>query len=266
MRRTRWIPYAAVTLAAIILYLPTVRFEYVLDDLHLIVNNTFLREPWSPLTAFAHHFWHGTIFQEAYYRPIVTSSFALNGLVFGWGPAGFHLVNVLLHALNAALVLALARRLGSPGWAAACAALLFALHPAAAWPVGSVVARVDLLPALFLLLAWLAWIARGTSPWRQAAAVGSCFLLALLSKESALAFLVVPILGLRRVDEWRERRPVLGAMTAVVVVCLALRHLVGIPALMSRALVDPLIVGPDFSRLLHGEDEHHSSTSGSRLP
>ncbi|PYT17080.1 MAG: hypothetical protein DMF51_03225, partial [Acidobacteria bacterium] len=240
MRRTRWIPYAAVTLAAIILYLPTVRFEYVLDDLHLIVNNTFLREPWSPLTAFAHHFWHGTIFQEAYYRPIVTSSFALNGLVFGWGPAGFHLVNVLLHALNAALVLALARRLGNPVWAAACAALLFALHPAAAWPVGSIVARVDLLPGLFVLLAWLAWTAPPSSQARQAA-VAFFFLLAILSKETGLAFLSVPLLALRRKDQWRARRPVLASLAAALAGCLVLRRVVGIPALLSRGLIDPLI-------------------------
>src|SRR5437667_5272664 len=175
MRRTRWIPYAAVTLAAIILYLPTVRFEYVLDDLHLIVNNTFLREPWSPLTAFAHHFWHGTIFGAAYYRPLVISSLALNGRMLGWAPAGFHLVNVLLHAFNAVLVLALARRLGTPAWASFCAALLFAVHPVATWPVASIVARVDLLPALFVLLAWLVLYVGPASPTRRATLIGLLF-------------------------------------------------------------------------------------------
>src|SRR3989338_4424026 len=156
MRRSTWIPGTAVALLAAALHIRTLGFEFVFDDLHLIVNNAFLREPWSPLTAFAHHFWHGTPFGAAYYRPIVTSSLALNGLLLGWGPAGFHLVNVLLHAAKAALLLALVRRLGAPVWAATRGAAPLAVHPAPARPVGSIVARVDLLPAFFVLLAWLA--------------------------------------------------------------------------------------------------------------
>src|SRR6266568_565528 len=136
MARSRWIPSVVVALVAAALYLRTVGFEFVFDDLHLIVNN------------------------------------------------------VLLHAVNAALVLALARRLGTPGWASFCAAFLFAVHPVAAWPVASIVARVDLLPALFVLLAWLALCAGTVSPLRRATLAGLLFLLALLSKESALAFLV----------------------------------------------------------------------------
>src|SRR5262249_12668712 len=111
---------------------------------------------------------------------IVVSSLALNGRLLGWGPAGFHLINVLLHAVNAGLVLALARRLGCSGRSALGAALLFACHPVAAWPVASIVARVDLLPALFVLLAWLAADTAGASPSRWAPGallVGLFFLL-----------------------------------------------------------------------------------------
>src|SRR5438046_360022 len=126
MRRKSWTPYAVVAVFAGALYLPTLAFDFVFDDDHLIVNNNFLKEPWSPLRAFAHHFWYGTAYGTGYYRPIVAASLALNGRLLGWGPAGFHLVNVLLHALNAVLLLALARRLALPVWAAALAAALFA--------------------------------------------------------------------------------------------------------------------------------------------
>src|SRR3989454_12637397 len=129
MGRTRWLPGAAVALLAIGLHLRTLGFEFVFDDLHLIVHNTFLREPWSPLTCFAHDFWHGTPFGAAYYRPIVTASLALNGRLLGWGPARFHVFNVLLHAANAVLLLHLVRRPGYPGGAAFCAAAFFAVHP-----------------------------------------------------------------------------------------------------------------------------------------
>ncbi len=229
----RWIPYAVVGFASALVYARTVGFPFVFDDRHLIVNNVFLREPWSPLAAFAHHFWHGTPFGAAYYRPIVVSSLALNGRLLGWGPAGFHLINVLLHAVNAGLVLALARRLGRSQGSALGVALLFACHPVAAWPVASIVARVDLLAALFVLLAWLAMET-------HALLVGLFFLLALLSKESALAFLVVPLLGLRRIKGGRPAWPALAASGFAVLSWLLLRRSVGIGLLPDRSLIDPL--------------------------
>ncbi len=189
--RPRFLPYLFVALVAVAVHLQTLRFPFVFDDDWLVAGNAFLREPWSALAAFAHDFWHGTPFGNGYYRPLVNASLALNGRLFGWGPAGFHLVNVLLHAANAMLVLRLLRRLGVAIGAATCAALLFAVHPATAWPVGSVVARVDLLPALFVLLAWGA-LAGGRS-WLT----GLFFAAALLSKESAIAFLGVPFMALR---------------------------------------------------------------------
>src|SRR2546426_2594620 len=143
MGRTRWPAYAAVAFLAVIPYLQTLTFAFVFDDLHLIVNNPFLREAWSPIAALTRHFWYGTPFGAAYYRPIVTASLALNGRLLGWGPAGFHVVNVILHAANAALLLVLARRFGCSERASAGVAALFAVHPVAAWPVASIVARVD---------------------------------------------------------------------------------------------------------------------------
>src|SRR3989442_4889262 len=204
MERTRWLPGAAVALLAIALHLRTLGFEFVFDDLQLIVHNAFLREPWSPLTCFAHDFWHGTPFGAAYYRPLVAASLALNGRLLGWGPEGFHLFNVLVHAANAALVLVLARRLGCPGWAALCAAAFFAVHPVAAWPVGSIVARVDLIPAFLVLCSWLALSGAvgGSRPQqtRRAAWVGFFFLLPLLAKESAVCFLFVPLFAVRSMN------------------------------------------------------------------
>ena len=98
MRENRWLPYAFVALVAAALYLQTLRFDYVFDDKPLIVQNAFLKEPWSPLRAFHHEFWYGTAF-VGYYRPLVIASFALNGRILGWGPGWFHLVNVLLRQL-----------------------------------------------------------------------------------------------------------------------------------------------------------------------
>ena len=233
-------------------FLHTLWFGFVFDDDHLIVQNTFIREPWSPVRAFAHHFWYGGPFFSLYYRPMVSASLALNGRLSGWDPVGFHLVNLLLHALNTTLVLSLCRRLGQPLGAAALAAALFAVHPVAAWPVASIVARVDLLAATFVLLAWRAFAGPGTTgrrasrPVIQAAAVGGWFLLALLAKESAVAFLVVPLLALRphRDDAPRPRRAVVGSFVAVLaalVIAVLMRVAAGVPLTPGRHGVDPVV-------------------------
>jgi len=187
----RHLSFAIVVLVAAAVHLQTLGFPFVFDDRYLVVLNAFLREAWSPIDAFAHHFWYGTPSGTAYYRPLVIASLALNGKLLGWGPVGFHLFNLLLHAANSALVLAVLLRIAVPKRAAVFGALLFAVHPATAWPVASIVARVDLLPAFFVLLAWLG-LASG-SP----VATGLAFLGALLCKESAIAFIGVPFLALR---------------------------------------------------------------------
>jgi hypothetical protein len=68
-------------------------------------------------------------------------------------PRPFHLANVLVHALNAVLVFAIARRLVRADGAAFAGALVFALHPLQAEPVAWVTGLKDLLAGLFSLLA-----------------------------------------------------------------------------------------------------------------
>jgi len=258
VKRWRYAPCVAVAALAAGLYLPTLRFGFVLDDKHLIADNAFVRDPWSPLLAFAHHFWYGVPAAETYYRPLVNASFALNGRILGWGPFGFHLLNVLLHAVNASLVAALSRRLGAAPWAAGAAGAIMAIDPAASWAVASIVARVDLLPALFVLVAWLAYArrqgevgdsTRGT--WRRALTVALLFLCALLSKESAMAFLVVPVLGLRRMTARRgglgsaaasrtDAPTMLGCLFAVAA-SFGLRRLAGVGLVMRWESMDPFV-------------------------
>jgi tetratricopeptide (TPR) repeat protein len=236
MRRPRLpLVCAAVSGLAALPYLRALRFPFVFDDRYLVADNAFLREAWSPLRAFAHHFWHGTPFGPGYYRPVVVASLALNGRLLGWGPAGFHLVNVLLHAANAALLCALLRR----SCRAASASALFALHPAAAWAVSSVVARVDLLPAFFVLLAWIAYEegepadgAPHLTPARSACLTGAFFLGALLCKESAAAFAIVPLLGARR-------RPRAAVATGAAVAAWALARVAAGAGLLGPRAIDP---------------------------
>ena len=237
--RPRFLPCALVSILAAAVYARTLGFGFVFDDLHLIVGNAFLRESYSPLRAFAHHFWYGTRSGTGYYRPLVVASLALNGRIPGWGPIGFHLVNVLLHAGNAALVFVLGRRLGLGERPASLAGALFAVHPAASWAVASIVARVDLLAAFFVLLAWISSTLATWPRWRRAALTGLFFLCALLCKESAAAFLVVPLIGLLSEKE-KKTGPAVATITALGAY-VGMRLLAGAGLLLGLERIDPSI-------------------------
>jgi hypothetical protein len=124
-------------------------------------------------------------------RPLVNLSYALDAAIWGIRPLGFHLTNLLLHALNVALLFAVAWRLAidsarPPLSTAVIAAAAFAVHPMLSQAVGYISARADLLCATFVLLAWLAarrFLLYGRLPW-AGAALGA-WLFALASKEVA---------------------------------------------------------------------------------
>lgn len=103
---------------------------------------------------------------DGLYRPVTTLSLLFNYAVLGNGPnpAGYHVVNFILHAINVWLVYELAllllRRPG-PGFFAAA---LWAVHPIGTEAVTSIVGRADLLAAMSVLGGLLLYI-RNRSRW-----------------------------------------------------------------------------------------------------
>jgi tetratricopeptide (TPR) repeat protein len=104
-------------------------------------------------------------------------------------PFGYHLVNILLHALNAILLWQVLRRLEIQGawWAAA----IFALHPVQVESVAWITERKNVLSGMFYLMAMLAWFrfrpltaseTAGARDWRSYLLATLLFLCALLSK------------------------------------------------------------------------------------
>ncbi|MEN8152365.1 MAG: hypothetical protein ABFS86_21280, partial [Planctomycetota bacterium] len=92
------------------------------------------------------------------YLPVWFTSLWIDNLFFGeWAP-GYHAVNLLLHFLNALVLLFVVRRLSKSDFIAGAAAVLFVLHPAATESVAWISERKGLLAFLFSSLAILSFL------------------------------------------------------------------------------------------------------------
>lgn len=88
----------------------------------------------------------------ANWHPLTWLSLMLDRTLFGPGPRGPHLVNLLLHAANAVLLFLVLRRATGAHWRSALVAGLFALHPLRVESVAWIAERKDVLSGLFGLL------------------------------------------------------------------------------------------------------------------
>ena len=183
-------------------------------------------------------------------RPIVPFVWAALSILPGQLAWNVHMANLLLHALNALLVVALATRLGARRVEAIVAGAIFltfpALTEALVWSSG----MQDVLMTTFALAAILAVLDADFSTGAAVAAAGGT-LVAILTKETAIA---VPVLAW--LVAWASplgigkgrRRIALVAMSAVTIVYALVRMALGMPsdygAGVSRYFAKQLIVDP----------------------
>jgi Tfp pilus assembly protein PilF len=95
--------------------------------------------------------------QAAYWAPIMWLSHMLACQLFGLNAWGHHLINILLHATNTALVFLVFRRMTGATWRSMILAALFGLHPLRVESVAWVTERKDVLSTLFWMLALWAY-------------------------------------------------------------------------------------------------------------
>jgi len=198
-------------LAAIVLYLPTVRYGFVQDDRAIIASNPAAHSIGAALRAFDDPYWPPES-GAGLYRPATILSYAVDWTLSGGSPGWLHLMNALWHGLATLLVVLVLTRWLSPV-AAAVAGLVFAWHPVHVEGVASLVGRAELLAAIGIFAAVLA-ARRG---WWVAAV--ACAALAMLSKEHGVIAGVAILL-----DYWLQspdgRRYPIGLWIGLAVVTL----------------------------------------------
>ncbi len=162
---------------------------------------------------------------HAYYRPVVAASYALDARWSGVDPRGYHLTNVLLYALVAALACELLRALQMGTAVSLAGGVWLAVHPALVPAVAWIPGRNDSLLALFALAAWLAFARDAERPSGAARAAHFAFFgLALFTKETALALPIVWLAHARLAHRARLA-PYLAGWIALIALRLAARRL-----------------------------------------
>jgi hypothetical protein len=191
---------ALAAAAASLVALPTLDAYFLGDDFGYVT--LFHGRPWLDLFRLGEisdGIW-GKPLDE--FRPLFALAWRLGVLVHGTDAVSWHLGNAALHAVAVALVVLLARSVGTPALVATLAGFLFAVAPAHAEAVAWVTGRVDLLPTLFYLGSFVLFRRFRASSSRPA------YVLSLLLFAAGLFFkeilLTLPVL-LAASDLWLDR-------------------------------------------------------------
>ncbi len=274
-RYSRLLPLL-VFLAPLIVYSVTLTAGFVYDDNVQVLTNPWIRDPGRIPELFVSSTMSFLRGQTANtYRPVFYIIYMAEYRLFGLSPWGWHLVNLLLHSLNALVVYRLAALLIRDGAGLAgedsvrsgsmagplTAGLFFGLHPVNSEVVSWVGTIPELFFTLMVLTALILYIRAEGAGGRRPLYLGlsaACFAVGLYSKETAMSLIIlIPLYELIRrglwgcVRRWRVfilylvpavvymvmRTYALGGMTQMSLIKMTpYEGLLNVPALVARYL------------------------------
>jgi hypothetical protein len=203
-----WLPLLILVLP-VVFYWPALFSGFHSDDFFYHAQFTYsLRDFWEKLALI-----HGGYLEYPFFRPVTILSFRLDYMIWGDDPVGFHLTNILLHALNCLLLFILAQKLGFHRTASAAASLLFGLYASHSEAVTWITGRLDVLSLTWILVSLLLWCegrVRNDDRWL----VGSLatYFIAIFAKEVAASeiFLLPLVDWLLHLQTRRDRGQGIG--------------------------------------------------------
>ena len=172
-------------LLPVLVYANSLQNPFHYDDAHSIVDNPHIRDL-GKVPAF---FVDPTLFSvdpdNAMYRPLLLTSFALNYAISGYQVWSYHLVGLALHLGCVYLLFLIGGMLLKNRLAAGLAALIFGVHPVNSETLNYISSRSEVLAGFFVLLGVWAFLR-----WRQGQGSGvvvvAAYLAGLLSKSVAM--------------------------------------------------------------------------------
>jgi tetratricopeptide (TPR) repeat protein len=192
--KTSWYWLSGILALTFLVYLSAFKNEFVWDDLVYIQQNPLIYSINLPKIF--------STYLAGNYHPLTVLVHAIEYSLFHFNTMGYHVVNVLIHVCNTALVFYFILRLSGNNMIGLITALLFGVHPLHVESVAWVAELKDVLYSFFFLcglISYLKFTDQQKSKWYVLTIV--LFLLSLLSKGMAVSFSLVLVL----IDYYRGR-------------------------------------------------------------
>jgi hypothetical protein len=151
-RHRTWWQSSVLVVLGMVVFWPSASFDFVnWDDPAYLEHNELIKGwSWQNLKGIA------TEVVTRNYAPLTIFSFLVEHTLWGLNPAGYHITNIILHAINGILVFLLVRRLSESTFVGWMTAALFLVHPVQIESVVWTSSRKGLLCSMFMLGAMLA--------------------------------------------------------------------------------------------------------------
>jgi hypothetical protein len=210
-RKRATVGLSVVFLVGIGTYLHTVQYWFVATDSLTLIETSRIRTVTDVVQIFTEPLMHGSGFTDValFYRPLSSLSYAVEYPLWGVSPGGYHLTNVVLHAVAAVLVAITIKEMTTQPVVGYLSGVLFTVHPLAVNVVPAVSRRQDILVSIFVLSTLFLFVrSRRADRPRLFGGAAIAYVLALGAKETAL---VVPglvflwVVVHQEANEWQSR-------------------------------------------------------------
>lgn len=196
VHQQKLIVYLALVFITFAVYGQVPQFDFInVDDDFFITNNSHIR---LGMTLEGIQWAFGSTYGQFWF-PLTWLSWMLDYQIYGLNAGGYHLTNVILHALCSILLFALFHRMTGAVWRSAFVAAFFAFHPLRVESVAYISERSDVLSAFFGILTLYLYVYYTEKPALiRYLSVLICFIFGLMSKPIVLTLPLLMIL----IDYW----------------------------------------------------------------
>src|SRR3972149_7750799 len=197
--------YIITGITAFIVYANSLGNDFVFDDESVVLGDPTI----TTISNIPKYFTGDQGFHKVigrYYRPVVSTSYAIDYYIWKYNAFGFHFTNVLIHVINSLLFLKLLLLIFKPAQQASqkknvinqytilFGALIFAIHPIHTEAVAWVSGRTDSLSCTFFFAAFIFYIRYSENhAGKNLVLLLLFYLFSLLAKEMAITLPVLNI-------------------------------------------------------------------------
>lgn len=187
------VAFLVISLASFLSFSNVISGDFVADDIFYVVENESIKSLFNPDIFFSKEHLTRNFVNFNNYRPIYFFALSIEYALFGLDPRGYHLVNIFLHIVNSFLLYSLTIKYTNKKILALLTTLIFVVHPIHTEAVSNITGLSEVLTAFFLLLATWSYSKSKSLDFYYLSSL-TCYLLAIMSKESGVVLLGVIIL------------------------------------------------------------------------